>query len=136
MKKPQRIIHSRDLRSIDDAAFWLALIDVKNTVIASQNKAASYSAELATTLNRHAPIRERRVTDRPSAPWMSDEIQTLKADRRKVERRLRKTGLASDKLLFKNLTLKLNNLICNTKRAFYEAKISVCKTSKSLYELE
>ena len=40
------------------------------------------------------------------------------------------------KLLFKNLTLKLNNLICNTKRAFYEAKISVCKTSKSLYELE
>ena len=135
MKRPQRNIMSRDLRSIDDAAFWLDLIDINSTVLSSQNKAAVFSAELASALDRHAPLRARRVTDRPSAPWMTGDIKSLKADRRKAERRWHKTGLECDKMIFKSITDKLNKLITSSKKLFYEAKISASKTSKFLYQL-
>ena len=135
MKKPQRTIHSRDLRSIDDAAFWLDLIDVSNAVIASDNKAATYSAELSSALDLHAPLRERRVTDRPSAPWMTSDILSLKADRRKAERRWRKSGSKEDMLVFKSLLFKFNELVKVTKKLYYEAKISAADSSKYLYGL-
>ena len=106
--KPQRTIQSRDLRSIDDAAFWLDLLDVSNAVIASDNKAATYSAELSSSLIRHARLRERRVTDRPSAPWLTSDILSLKADRRKAERRWLKSGSIDDKLVYKSLLFKFN----------------------------
>ena len=126
---------SRDIRSIDNAAFWLDLIDINSTVISSHNKAAAYSAELASALDRHAPLRARRVTDRPSAPWMTGDIKLLKAERRKAERRWRKTGLTCDKMFFKSLSIKLNELISTSKRLFYEAKISAANSSKYLYGL-
>ena len=111
------------------------MIDVNATVIASHDKAATYCAELASALDRHAPLRERRVPDRPSAPWLTSDILALKADRRKAERRWRKTGSIDDKLVFKSLLFKFNELVKMSKRMFYEAKISASNSSRYLYGL-
>ena len=88
---------------------------------------------MSSALDRHAPLRARRVTDRPSAPWMTAEIKSLKSEKRRAERRWRKSGLPDHKLLFKTLVSKLNFLICKSKKLYYESKIIAATTSKQLF---
>ncbi len=64
------------------------------------DKPMTYFNELCTVLDRHAPLRERRVTDRPSAPWISEDVKSAKAEKRRAERQWRKTGLPEDKFVF------------------------------------
>ena len=71
-KRKTRFILSRNLKSISSESFGQ---DIKNACIrllSNENcKASAYFDELSSVLDCHAPMRERRVTDRPSAPWMT-----------------------------------------------------------------
>ena len=60
----------------------------------------TYDNELRSLLDRHAPIKQRVVTVRPSAPWYSTEIAQNKRIRRKLERKWRSTLLPSDRKLY------------------------------------
>ena len=95
----------------------------------------TYFNELRAVIDRHAPLRERRVTDRPSAPWMCEEVKSAKADKRRAERRWRKTRLPEDKLVFKSLLYKLNDIISKSKKLYFESKINASSTSKSLFDI-
>ena len=108
------------------------IISDKNTL---EKSLLNYSAELSSVLNRPALLRKRRVTDRPSAPWLTSDILSLKADRRKAERRWRKSGSTDDKLVFKSLLFKFNQLVKQSKKLYYEARISAANSSKYLYGL-
>jgi hypothetical protein len=46
---------------------------------------AQYSA-LSTVLDRHAPLKRKRVIVRPDNPWFTDEISVARRDKRKRER--------------------------------------------------
>ena len=48
-------------------------------------------------LTKHAPLRYRRNTDRLSAPWFTLQIKEVKQQRRRAERRWRKSGLAAQR---------------------------------------
>ena len=133
--RSKRTIYSRDFRSIDNKLFIHDLMSCNTSVIFSHDKASVYFDELSAVLDRHAPLRARCVTDRPSAPWMTSEIKSLKAEKRQAERRWRKTGLPGHRLVFKSLIAKLNTLIAKSKKLFYEAKISADASSKFLYSV-
>ena len=75
----------------------------------------------------------RTVSQRPSAPWMTSELKSLKAEKRRTERRWRKTGLPDHKLVYKSLVSKMNNLITKAKKCYYETKIMAASTSKCLF---
>ena len=70
-----------------------------------------YENLLRSLLDRHAPIKRRVVTVRPSAPWYSTEISQNKHIRRKLERKWRSTLLPSDRELYVHQCSVVNNLI-------------------------
>ena len=77
-------------------------------------KASAYFDELSSVLDCHAPVRERRVTDRPSLPWMTAEIKSLKAEKRRAERKWRKSRLSRHLLCFKEIVFKLKRMISSS----------------------
>ena len=52
-----------------------------------------YENTLTETLQRHAPLKRRMITLRPSAPWYHEGISEAKRKRRKLERRWRSSRL-------------------------------------------
>ena len=60
-----------------------------------------YESQLSTILDKHAPVKTRVVTVRPSSPWYTDGIKAEKVKRRKLERRWRKTKLTVNHEIFK-----------------------------------
>ena len=73
-----------------------------------------------------APIKQRVVTVRPSAPWHSIEIAQNKRIRRKLERKWRSTLLLSDRKLYVHQCRVFNNLIDSAKSSYYTTGISDC----------
>ena len=55
-----------------------------------------YKNTLKETLQKHAPLKRRLITIRPSSPWYNEEISKEKIKRRKLERRWRTSGLYID----------------------------------------
>ena len=96
-------------------------------------KASVYNSELSAVLASHAPLRSRRVTDRPSSPWLTGEIKSLKTEKRRAERKWRKSGLPNDKLVYRSLLSKLNLLIAKAKKMYFESKILAASTSRCLF---
>ena len=63
--------------------------------------ARNYNNTLSALVDRHAPLKSKRVRSRPSFPWYTAEINAAKNLRRKAERRWRRTGLHEDFVAFK-----------------------------------
>ena len=72
-KRPLREIMSRDIRAIstDDLCLDLALSCSISIPFSDACKASVFTSEIAAVFDRHAPLRARTVTQRPSAPWMT-----------------------------------------------------------------
>ena len=132
----KRVVTSRNLRAINDYIFSNELSECNSIIVSSKaDKASVYFSQLSDLINRHAPLRQRTVTDRPSAPWLTGEIKSAKAVRRRAERKMRRTGLPDDKNTFKFLSFKFNSLILAAKKRYYESKIAVSTSSKFLLNI-
>ena len=121
---------SRDIRaiSVDDLCLDLALSCSMSIPFTDTCKASIFTSEIAAVFDRHAPLRARTVSQRPSAPWMTGELKSLKAEKRRAERRWRKTRLPDHKLIYKSLVFKMNDLITKAKKCYYESKIMAAST--------
>ena len=81
----------------------------------------SYNSGLREVLDKHAPLRHRRITDHPTAPWLTVQIKEAKQQRRCAEWPWRKSGLTVYRQIFihhrekvKKLFLQANkNHVCN-----------------------
>ena len=61
-----------------------------------QELVSSYNNTLMAALDKHAPLITRTIVQRPRVPWFSQEIRKAKRQRRKAEKRWRKSRLESD----------------------------------------
>ena len=52
-----------------------------------------YNNTLKVAFDRHAPIITKTVTKRPSVPWFNDEVKSAKKEKRRAERKWRRTKL-------------------------------------------
>ena len=133
LKKPvfdKKLITFRKLRSIDFDSFGS---DVTNSSLSSlfatplpclDDLISQYNDVLSSILDIHAPVKTKTITLRPAAPWYSEEINNLKKDRRRLERRWRRTKLPVDRQLFIDQCRAVNSLICSSKRTYYTKLIS------------
>ena len=81
----------------------------------------------------HASLKTRFVTSRPSAPWHSEEIAEEKR-KRKLERRLRKSGTEADKLQYVYQCSRVRKLLKSSKMSYYASLINENKSdSKVLF---
>ncbi|GFS15300.1 hypothetical protein ElyMa_004929100 [Elysia marginata] len=90
----------------DNLAFNADLLNIIPSIVDSDDMVVSCNSELKYLLDRHAPIKSRSVTSRPSAPWMSLEIKQAKAERRQAERKWLKEKLTIYRQLFCSCKLK------------------------------
>ena len=77
-----------------------------------------YTTTLSQVLDRHAPLRTKKVLARPKIPWYTSEIAEAKRRRRKAELRWRRTRSQEDWLAFKKLKNHFAHIKTRAKRAF------------------
>ena len=120
--------------SYDDLSFDLALSCATCVSLSDACKATLFTSEIAAVFDRHAPLRARSVSQRPSAPWLTGELKSLKAEKRRAERQWLRTGLSQHKLLYRQLLAKFKNLVSQAKKVYYESKILASSTSRNLFQ--
>ena len=54
-----------------------------------------------------APIQSRWLKYRPYVPWYSDDLRQVKHEKRRLERKCRKSGLTVHKQLFEDKCLEM-----------------------------
>ena len=84
-----RVVSSRNLRKINSAKMQADiqyLLDTELTDCTDTELADRYSTGLHRVLNQHAPMTNRKVTNRLSAPWRSDSFRMAKRELRQAER--------------------------------------------------
>ena len=107
----EKTISYRKLKSIDLNSFQsdLAATDLcRNPPEALEDLAKCYNGTLKVVLDKHAPLITRSIKERPRVPWFNEEIKMAKRERRKAEKRWRRTKLDSDLAAFK-VKRKCNN---------------------------
>ena len=75
-------------------------------------------------LDDHAPITSKRVSARPSVPWMSSDIIEAKRQRRKAERKWRSSKCQSDLATFKRKRNYVTFLMNKARRDYYSNLIA------------
>ena len=85
-------------------------------------------------MDKHAPLKSITVTIRPNAPWFSDEIREARRRRRRAERRMLKSGLQFDKILYRQECEAYYSLITNTKSKYLRNEIATAD-SKQLFNI-
>ena len=56
---------------------------------------------LAQAFDRQAPLRTKVIRSTPLVPWFHEEIKAARRDKRKAERKWRRTGSREDTLAYK-----------------------------------
>ena len=94
----------------------------------------SYEAGLRSILNKHAPMRKRKITVRPYLPWYDSSLRVMKKVMRKVERNWIRSHNEVHLNEFKQLRCSYNNKIRSLKYSFTKSKIEECaQDSKNFF---
>ena len=104
-----------------------------NTISECINK---YNSTLAEVLDTHAPLITKTIKLRPNAPWYTDKIRASKRQRRKAERRFRKTKLTVHHEMYRKECQTVNSLIQTTRTEHYSQKIiENSRDQRALYKI-
>ena len=82
-----------------------------------------YNDTLLKIYDKHPPLKMRTIKHRRLAKWYNDQLRHEKREKRRLERRYRKSGLTVDMENFHEQTQKYNNLLEKTKTDYYRTKI-------------
>ncbi len=140
---PLRCVTSRNLRAVDPAAFQK---DVEEFAADACSSAGSnpdaeglvdtYTTGLRRVLERHAPLVTRTVRDRPSAPWLTDEVREARRERRRAERCWRKTGLTVHREIYASKRKSTSACVSAAKQKHYSDKVdSAASSSKQFFNV-
>lgn len=132
-------VTSRCFKRIDQNAFsndLTNLLQILNIEADTETRLKELTRGLRSVLNRHAPSVTRVMNMRPDCQWMNDAILDAKREKRRVERRWRKTKLSVDLQSYKEKRDLLTSLIQTAKVQFEEARIRACgNDQRALFSL-
>lgn len=83
----------------------------------------NYTEVMTNTLNKHAPLKTKRIKLVPDAPWFDGEYAELRRQRRRAEKLYRRTGLLTDRKKYVDLRKQTTTLAYCKKRRFYDEKL-------------
>ena len=83
----------------------------------------NYDEVLRSLLDKYAPVKERVITVRPSAPWYTAQVTAEKRKRRRLERKWRASGLTADREQYVHQCGVVINLIKFVKSEYYSSVI-------------
>ena len=94
----------------------------------------NYDLLMQAVADKHAPIQNKLVIIRPRVPWYSDDLRRMKTQRRRLERKMRKTKLPSGVSLYRKICDEYCLLLKDAKTKYYNELIQGCEgDSKKLF---
>ena len=140
LKKPPVQKKTISYRKLSNINYESLLNDIQLSALGAQEPCdleASvnlYNTVLTELLEKHAPLRTRKVSVHGKCPWWSAEIQKAVSQRRNAEKKWRRSKLEKDRQLFKLARNSCVKLIEQTKQSYYENLIQQCNgDQKKLY---
>ena len=132
-------ISFRDINSIDmdslrmDLSNKLSTLEMKKydfeTIITSFNETC------LTIIDSHAPVLNKEICDRPNSPWFDGEYKSLRAQRRKAEKKWSSSGTKEDRDVYLNLRTRCCDLADKKKHEYHKEQfIKHSYSPKSLYK--
>ncbi len=94
-----------------------------------------YNKTLSSILDQYAPLKTKTVTKRPIVPWFNEQVKAAKRQRRKAEKKWRRTNLNSDLADYKVQKNQTTFVMNCARKAFYTDFISQNSTNqRKLFE--
>ena len=93
----------------------------------------AYNNTMSELYKEHYPSKTRQIKIVPNAPWFDSEYKNLRKQRRKAEKKYKKTKLPSDKEAFIYLRKETTSLAFSKQKEYYAKKIGECKGQKELF---
>ena len=132
---PKKSIVKRNLKNID-------LDKLKNDISNALEIPADssidtavqiYNENLRGVIDSHAPLVAKHVKIRRNTKWFNDQIRSAKIVRRRLERKMNKSGLVSDRKAFVNQCRYVNFLVKTAKTEYL--KKTVCESKHDVKQL-
>ncbi|XP_071482972.1 uncharacterized protein [Diadema antillarum] len=140
-RRPDPIKRHITARKLKDIAMDRFCIDITSSDLCSddlptvpEQLVELYDRELRGILDEHAQIEEKDVIMRPHAPWYTQSLRRAKQERRKKERRARKTKLTLNKEIYKDSCKSYNKELLQAKSNYFLEKVGVAD-SRALFRL-
>ena len=95
-----------------------------------------YNDTLVSIFDKHAPIRKKITVGKRKLPWFSANVKHLKTERRKLERKMRKSKQNIDRAAYRKICNKYSALLKEARRKYYTDLIDECSNdSKKLFKV-
>ena len=130
----KRLVTSRNLRAMNSTDFQADIKSFAETA-GDQWLLDVYDTGLRQVLDRHAPLTTRRVSDRPSASWMTDGIKAAKHRLRRAERQWRDTRLTVHREIYIKQRGVVKTLVRAARKLHFSARIENCSNTKQLFSV-
>ena len=130
--KPHPIRKKRKVRKIKSIISSDFANDISASVLSKplpshvDDIVSKYNTVLQELLDKHAPVRSRSIAERPTQPWMDDEILEAKRIRRQCERRWRNSSLTVNRHAFKDSCEEVKKKIREAKSNYFIKQIKEC----------
>ena len=130
--KPQhKMITTRQMKNFDEELFLGDLASVDWQAIVSDSGSlddavGQWSDTLSQIINRHAPLREKRVSER-FCPWITPELKKICRTRDKLKIAAVKANFELLMSAYKHMRCKANNLNQSLKKQYFTNKLRSCE---------
>ena len=92
-----------------------------------------YNSCIRELVEKYYPPKTKQIKVMPHAPWFDSEYQKLRSQRRKAEKKSKKTKLPADREEFVKLRKETTQLALRKQKSYYERKIGDCTGQKEMY---
>ena len=134
-RPPTHVIKYRKLDSIDISEFFTDLRFDFNEDMSLDQYIAEFNTKIITTLDKHAPIRSKKISNRLSKPWFDSNLIKHRKFVRNLEGKFRKYNQHHQWLAFKIERGKYFKRVKAAKRTYISQEIKNNKGDiKTLYE--
>ena len=121
---PAKILKTyRPTKSLDVTKLQRDMADAISQIDSSTSTRSLYNDALKGIYDTLALIQTRWIRHHPQAPWYDDNLRQAKRDKRRLERKFRKSGLTVDKQQFELKCSEYNSLLETSKRNFFKSRI-------------
>ena len=100
-----------------------------------KEKILGYTDVMTNVMNKHAPEITKTIRLVPHAPWFDAEYASLRRQRRRAEKKFRKTGSEADEADYKHLRTQTSTLAQEKKKSYVTDKLASDTSSKNLYAI-
>ncbi len=118
---------SRNYREMDNEAFKSDLVKAFETFPydgSASYQVMVYNQTVLDVLDNHCPVTTRTHTFKPHPPWYTRDVHLARRERRKLERRWRKTQDPNDRRAYLDQVHSLDKIIRSEKSVYYKDKLS------------